>query len=343
MDNSVIVNFINANVFNKTVNKFQSKSSSNFKGYLDAAAALNVNVEKEAKSLFSFWHQGEEIGRIHSLRPSLVSQKAASICRSKSKTLNILDEHGVQKKDHFIFNLNLSEKEIEKKWDEINFLKSLVIKPTMSRGGDGVSVEVKNLNAFLKAWKKAKEASLGKGQIIAEPFFNGLDVRIIVVGGKAVCSVVRLPSYVIGDGESTIGELIDIKNSVRSAHPHHKKFPLIKNRHNCDSVILDLGEILLLSRVGNIHQGGEAVDNTDTVSNKAVKLAEQSVQAISGLGCAGVDLLVKENGEARVLEINTSSNFGIHYYPMYGTPRNPALSVIHEMMKKTLFPAASHI
>lgn len=184
MKDDVIVNFIKTNVLGKTVNKYKNKGSSNFQGYLDAAGSLGVIIKKETKNLFSFWYQGQEVGKMHSLRPSLVSSSAASVCRSKSKTLNVLDKADVQKKDHFIFDLDLTEDEVSNIWNEVGFLRIVVVKPTMSRGGDGVSVGVKTKDSFLKAWIKAKKSSDGKGKIIVEPFFSGLDVRVVVVGGR---------------------------------------------------------------------------------------------------------------------------------------------------------------
>ncbi|ATH79310.1 hypothetical protein CLM76_17660 [Vreelandella venusta] len=341
MMDKAIVDFIKSHVVDVAPNVFSNKMSSNLQGYVRAANDFKIEVSKITSRSFSFLYEGKEIGRLNSLCPSLVSAKAAYVCRSKSKTLSRLDAAGVQKKDYLLLEVGLDDGKIKKFWASSNFQRPMVVKPAVARGGNGVTVGIDNDTDFIAAWKKAKEVAPKNGKIVVEPYFCGLDVRVIVVGGKAVCSTVRLPSYVIGNGKDTVSELVKLKNNIRLSHPHHKKFPLLEESFKFRERVLAPGEILLLSRIANIHQGGEAVDNTHSVSRNVVQLAENSVRAIPGLGCAGVDMMINEHGDARVLEINTSSNFGIHYYPMYGENRNPAQAVLYEMMKKAVFPLSA--
>ncbi len=52
--------------------------------------------------------------------------------------------------------------------------------------------------------------------MIVETFMEGDDHRLLVVNGELVAATKRTPGQVIGDGKSTIAELVDIVNS-RSA------------------------------------------------------------------------------------------------------------------------------
>lgn len=97
-------------------------------------------------------------------------------------------------------------------------------------------------------------------------------------------------------------------------------------------------EIVFLSDISNIHQGGESFDITDFVPDSVKIVSEKACRSIDGLGSAGVDIIY--NGERertpKIIEINTSPNFGIHYYPMYGPQRNPAKSIVMRMINQTV-------
>src|SRR5690606_8105502 len=106
----------------------------------------------------------------------------------------------------------------------------------------------------------------------------------------------------IGDGKSTVSELVDQKNELRKGMPYHK-LHLIKPVDN--EKILDKNEIFWINNVTNIAQGGEAFDLTDSLSYEIKALAEKAVRAIPGLNMAGVDLLANsltDVNQAKVLE-----------------------------------------
>lgn len=330
----VVVNFVKKNVLGVAENFFNEKSSSNLKGYIVACRELGLDLVRVSEKKVYVECEGKRIGFINGLRPSLVTKDAAQLCKSKKRTLDTLHKKNVQAKDYFVSKKGLTSLEVKRLWAELDIKTPVVVKPTMASGGRGVTLGVDGLDSFIKAFRFAEEASIGRGMVLIEPFFNGLDVRVVVVGKKAVCSSVRLPAYIVGDGRSNAFELVRLKNERRKKHPHHRKFLIPEVGEALKDKILDKGEILLLSRVGNIHQGGESIDFTDKVSEKVLQRAESAVHSIPGLGCAGVDLLVNDKGDAKILEINTSSNFGIHYYPMFGLGRNPAFAVIREMLAK---------
>jgi cyanophycin synthetase len=85
----------------------------------------------------------------------------------------------------------------------------VVIKPLNGNHGRGISIDVRDLESAEDAFIMAQEVSR---EVIIERFHQGRDHRILVVNGKVVAVAERVPAHVIGDGVSTISELIEITN-----------------------------------------------------------------------------------------------------------------------------------
>ena len=45
-----------------------------------------------------------------------------------------------------------------------------------------------------------------------EKYIQGNDYRVLVVGDRVVAVSQRIPAHVIGDGEHTIGQLVELTN-----------------------------------------------------------------------------------------------------------------------------------
>ena len=74
--------------------------------------------------------------------------------------------------------------------------------------GRGITVDIQNYEDALVAFRHAKESSRS-GAIIVEKFIVGDDYRLLVINNVLVAGAVRTPAHVIGDGKSTIHELIE--------------------------------------------------------------------------------------------------------------------------------------
>src|SRR5699024_274068 len=87
----------------------------------------------------------------------------------------------------------------------------LVMKPDSGRHGAGISYGV-TTEQFEAGWKSASEANrvpgVGDG-VLLEPFFDALCLRFFVVGGQTRAVTLRVPLFVVGDGESTVEQLLE--------------------------------------------------------------------------------------------------------------------------------------
>ncbi|WP_299271787.1 cyanophycin synthetase [uncultured Psychroserpens sp.] len=222
----------------------------------------------------------------------------------------------------------------------------LVIKPIDGNHGRGITVDIQNYDDALVAFRHAKDSSKS-GAIIIEKFIIGEDYRLLVINNKLVAAAIRTPAHVVGNGKSTVQELIDEVNSdPRRGYGHEKVLTqittneltrkLIKDAgYTLDSVIAE-GERLILKDTANLSTGGTAEDVTDIVHPANVSMAER-ISKIIDLDICGIDIMttdiskpLSETGGA-VLEVNAGPGFRMHLAPTTGLPRNVAAPVIDKL------------
>ncbi|MGV6829187.1 MAG: cyanophycin synthetase [Flavobacteriales bacterium] len=222
----------------------------------------------------------------------------------------------------------------------------LVIKPIDGNHGRGITVDINNYDDALVAFRHAKESSKS-GAIIIEKFITGEDYRLLVINNQLVAAAIRTPAHVIGNGKSTVQELIDEVNSdPRRGYGHEKvltqittnelTLTLIKDAgYTLDSVLPE-GERLVLKDTANLSTGGTAEDVTDIVHPANVSMAER-ISKIIDLDICGIDIMttditkpLSETGGA-VLEVNAGPGFRMHLAPTTGLPRNVAAPVIDKL------------
>jgi cyanophycin synthetase len=222
----------------------------------------------------------------------------------------------------------------------------LVIKPVDGNHGRGITVNIQNYEEALEGFENAKESSRS-GAIIVEKFVEGEDYRLLVVNNKLVAAAKRTPAHVIGNGKSTVQELIDeVNKDPRRGYGHEKVLTqitvneltktIIKDAgYTLDSVITD-GERLILKDTANLSTGGTAEDVTDIMHPANVSMAER-ISKIIDLDICGIDVMttdisqpLSETGGA-VLEVNAGPGFRMHLAPTSGLPRNVAAPVIDKL------------
>ncbi len=220
----------------------------------------------------------------------------------------------------------------------------LVIKPVDGNHGRGITVNIKNFKDAVVAFAAAREISRA---VIVEKFVVGEDYRLLVINNKLVAAAKRTPAHVIGDGKSTIQELVDKVNSdPRRGYGHENvltqitineltKTIIAAKGYNLDSVIAE-GEMLVLKDTANLSTGGTSEDVTDIVHPANVSMAER-ISKIIDLDICGIDIMTTdisqplgETGGA-VLEVNAGPGFRMHLAPSKGLARNVAAPVIDKL------------
>ena len=220
----------------------------------------------------------------------------------------------------------------------------LVIKPIDGNHGRGITVDINTYEEALVAYHEAKDVSR---RVIVEKFITGEDYRLLVINNVLVAGAKRTPAHVVGDGKSTVQELIDdVNRDPRRGYGHEKVLTMITTNeltktiikdagYTLDSVIAD-GEQLILKDTANLSTGGTAEDITDIIHPANVSMAER-ISKIIDLDICGIDIMtsdiskpLSETGGA-VLEVNAGPGFRMHLAPTTGLPRNVAGPVVDKL------------
>jgi D-alanine-D-alanine ligase-like ATP-grasp enzyme/acylphosphatase len=234
----------------------------------------------------------------------------------------------------------------------INYANSLgfpvVLKPTSGSLGRGVISNIQSKEELEKAIQYVCH-KLKQNDIIIEKYIPGNDFRLYVVGNKVVAAIKRVPANVVGDGYSSIKDLISLKNSLRRKNPFLSK-GLIKideevldfiNKagYDLESVLKEDEQLFLMAKA-NASAGGDTIDVTDDISQEAKEIAINAAQAMPGLVQCGVDMIIDESGkfgnEGTVIEINSRAQIGIHLFPVEGESRDIPSAIIDYYFPETI-------
>lgn len=240
-----------------------------------------------------------------------------------------------------------SEAGLREAVDYIGF--PLVVKPVNGNHGRGITANIKNMDDALVAFSAAKEISRS---VIVEKYITGHDHRLLVIDYKLVAASLRTPAHVVGDGKSTIKQLVDVVNTdPRRGYGHENLLTEIDLNELTIGILKEKGltinsvpakdEIVLLKDTANLSTGGTAEDVTDYVHPYNIFMAERIAKVI-GLDICGIDIITDDIGQpltetgGAVLEVNAGPGFRMHTSPAKGLPRNVGGHVVD-----MLFPPGS--
>ncbi|APB32968.1 cyanophycin synthetase [Gloeomargarita lithophora Alchichica-D10] len=227
----------------------------------------------------------------------------------------------------------------------------LVIKPLDGNHGRGITLNIRTYPDAAVAYDLAKQ-SAKTGSVIVERYHRGGDYRVLVVGGQVVAAAQRVPAQVVGDGRSTISELVArLNQDPRRGEGHDNvltrvelnqasDWVLRQQGHSLDT-ILRPGEICYLKNTANLSTGGMAIDCTDTIHPENRWLCERAARWV-GLDIAGIDLITPDITQPLrlvdgvVVEVNAAPGLRMHLQPSEGTPRNVSAPILD-----LLFPGGS--
>ncbi|OOG36364.1 cyanophycin synthetase [Rhodanobacter sp. C05] len=225
----------------------------------------------------------------------------------------------------------------------------VVTKPFNGNHGRGISIHLMTDEEVIEGFKAAREHSRS---VIVENFLSGDDHRLLVVNGELVAATRRTPGHVIGDGNSTIAQLVEVVNAdPRRGVGHEKVLTRIELDAQATMMMERVGytaasvpkadEIVYLRSTANLSTGGTATDVTDIIHPDNRDMAVRAIRAI-GLDVGGVDFLSTNIAESYksigggICEVNAAPGFRMHVSPSEGTPRDAAGPVID-----MLFPPGS--
>jgi len=282
-------------------------------------------------SLVQFGH-GRFQQRIQATITSKTPHIAVEISCDKEDTHNLLRDLGLPVPQQ---RLVRSERQAVRAARTIGY--PVVVKPLDANHGRGVSINLAEDEQVSLAYQVARENARGSS-VLVESYIEGMDHRMLVVNDELVAVAKRVPGHVVGDGSSTIRELVDVVNEdPRRGIGHEKVLTRLELDNQAErlmeiagydsSTVLTGGEVFFMRSTANLSTGGTAIDMTDVVHPDNREMAVRAVQAV-GLDVGGVDFLssditesYKEIGGA-IVEINAAPGFRMHVAPSEGEVRD---------------------
>jgi len=159
--------------------------------------------------------------RIQATVTSTTSNIAVEIACDKEETKNLLEQASIPTpKGRIIYD----EEDLQGAIDYIEY--PIVLKPVNGNHGRGITTNIKSWEEAVEALALAKKVSRA---VICERYISGFDFRLLVINYKLIAAARRTPACVIGDGKSSIQDLVDKVNSdPRRGYGHEKVLTAIK-------------------------------------------------------------------------------------------------------------------
>ena len=298
---------------------------------------ITVNVVDRSENFISL-KKGEKIEYVkQATKTSKDTYVSVLIMENKTVTKKVLAEKGVKVPRGEEFN-TIEDAKI-KAHNYIN--KPIVIKPKSTNFGIGINIfpEGANLEDIIHAFEIAFK---NDNTVLIEEFIKGKEYRFLVINDEVVGILHRVPANVIGDGEKSITELVEVKNQdPLRGKGYVTPLEKIRLEENAELFLKQQGknfdyipkkdEIIYLRENSNISTGGDSVDYTDDIPQKFKDIAVNAAKA-AGAKICGVDMMLEdysdENTNYAIIELNFNPAIHIHSYPYKGKERKIATHVL---------------
>ncbi len=307
------------------------------KYYVDAARRLGIKVDILHPMLWARFEDGDKHWYILNTAVPLNNTPSTTIAKRKQLTNTVLRNAGFPVPPQHVLTSKQEARELFHKYGDI------VLKPHKGLGGKHITILPTNVENLDRAYDEIVET--GKTPLL-EKFIKGDNYRILVLNGRVIDVVRRLPATVVADGEHTVKELIDMENARR--HEERTELRLIKiDEHTAHALstqtaddkpltidsIPPKGMSIHLSLTANLTQGGTIEQASDEIHPYYEKLAIDAVNEI-GLGLGGLDLITPSISEPMqdiaINEINFNPGIRLHYT----LPKSQQRDVAYEIMKE---------
>ncbi len=301
--------------------------------YIEAADILNIPYEIVIYALTARFGNMNNHWYINTTAVPVNNAPSSKLARSKYLTSKLLSQAGI--------SVPYQEK-LKSEEDAIslyNKYNSIVIKPNQNLGGNGVTIlpqsETEAVNAYKLARTKDKQE-----MVLGEQYVSGEHFRVLVLDDTVIGVVKREFPKVIGDGISSINQLIAIANQKRK-----EKFlkPIavdietdnyLKRQNLTYQSVPTLEQTVYLRGNANISKGATTHEYSDKLPEVFKQKAIQAAKILD-LKLAGVDMIIPDLNSSTyyINEVNYNPGLRIHYKTDYGEPKMVAVDIMKYINK----------
>lgn len=211
-----------------------------------------------------------------------------------------------------------------------------VVKPTNSGQSLGVTMGVVDQATLVSALKALAREGFEGEDFLVEEEITGANYRLIASRRRALAIYERLPVQVIGNGHSSVGELVVERNAqLRQKWLDYPQIVLDSDSKNFLAAQGGLefvplkGEKVVVSPVCARSNGSEIREVTDATHPSILALGPEIVNRVPGADILGIDLILSAGHSVGVtqqsvvlLEANAPGELAAIMNPDSGTPRD---------------------
>lgn len=276
---------------------------------------------------------------------SITPYSVSIICGDKYITKKILEQNNI--------SVPIGEKFLPNEW-ELSILYArkigfpVVIKPVFGSHGDNIYMDIQDESELKDIVYNIYVKKL-KTPFIIEKQFDGKEYRVFLTKEGKYAVLHREPAHVIGDGEHSILELIQIENEKRKervnclcpiAIDEITEIYMKKNNISME-YIPNKDEKVYLRHNSNVAKGGLCIDYTDKIHESVLENCKKILETFSGLSYAGIDYMSKDieanqtDDMYNIVEVNTVPGIHMHMRPSEGKPRDVAKYMVDMIFPET--------
>lgn len=203
----------------------------------------------------------------------------------------------------------------------------VILKPTHGSRALGVTWDIRSEKDLFGAFAHFKEIerkhSLKHKTFLVEEMFIGDEYRVLVLNGKVISCVQKIPASVIGDGTSSIKKLVTAFNKTRLPGFKIKiddtALETLKKNHLTLDTVLSKKQILRLRNNLNMSDGGRSLDVTKKMHPFFQEVCVRATKT-AGLSFGGVDVIAEDISTDKkgyvILEINPNPYYNMNEKPL---------------------------
>lgn len=318
----------------------ETSLGSSTQAIVEAARERGIPVQRLNESSLLQLGYGRNQRRVQATMTDRTSCIGVDIACDKDLTKKLLYEGGLPVPRGFLAR---SEEEAVKVFLEL--IPPVVVKPYNGNHGKGVTLGLNSEKEVRTAFRVAQ--AYGE-RVLVEEHIDGKNFRALIVGGKMLAAAERIPAHVIGDGISSIEELVVQVNSDPERGDDHEKTltkifidPVVLMCLAQKNLALDTvpaqGEVIYLRDSANLSTGGIAKDITNGVHPDNIQMVEYAAQIV-GLDIAGVDLVLEDIGvsfreqNGAIIEVNAAPGIRMHHSPTLGQSIEVGKALVNQLM-----------
>jgi cyanophycin synthetase len=309
--------------------------------WVDAAAQLGASCKQVGYGFCEIRRNGVAT-RVQHNRTGIDDPITISIALNKALVDRLLAEAGLPVARHVVFTLRT----LAKAGDFLTEIGEGVVKPAGGTGGgSGITTGIRT------PWQLAWAATLAArydGEMLLQQQIPGNNYRLLYLDGVLLDAVQRCPPSVIGNGRSTIRQLVASANEARLRRgtdlrqvvmtiDSDMRHTLARQGLSLSSVPAD-GTSVPVKTVINQNFGSDNLTVTDRIHPSIVADGAQAARLL-GVRFAGIDVITRDHtvpladSGGVILEVNTNPGFHSHYHKADGS-YPMAVRVLERLLEK---------